>query len=508
MPTVKMNIKFPAGISLSIFLFCTSVFAEQLQVDSVYTDQKDEISFIVTLPKGIQPQEKSSFQLLDGANNVLRPEADTIKYFDQSDRGFDLLLCIDVSGSISKILPQIRDALFELLKSSRKEDRFGIVSFADQVNTVSDFTNDKANLAKSIRKLHKQGKETVLYQAIIDSLNKLDEDKLSRYRRILVISDGKDEGSKKSADDVISLSRKYGIPIDAIAQGVIPKQYSESLGRLADATGGQFKPNTTPLKEAIIEIYKNFKANSWIVYFRYQADTEKPELKNAVIKFQQKDGSSLSATLSKGIPVPVIPMPIEDTQKPPVSDVGPKHDQLTLKWQELLPYFGWGLIFILLLFIFWKFRHRKKQIATCGDTDMIKKRVEPSLKPETQQIKEPKPRQTEVSDTFKVLQKSQNQPNLALVVLEGSLKGQKIPINKQLFRIGADVDNDLVLIGDEYISGNHALLRYDKGELLLSDQHSLNGTLLNSEPVKDRAAAVLPGDVIQIGKSTLKLIET
>ena len=154
-------------------------------------------------------------------------------------------------------------------------------------------------------------------------------------------------------------------------------------------------------------------------------------------------------------------------------------------------------------------RKKHPKIAPCADTDIIKKRVEPSLKPDIQQIEEPKPRQTEVSDTFKVPQHSQNHPNLALVVLEGPLKGQKIPIDKQLFRIGADLDNDLVLIDDDYISGNHALLRYDNGELLLSDQHSLNGTLLNSELVKDDGASkVLPGDVIQIGKSSLKLIET
>jgi pSer/pThr/pTyr-binding forkhead associated (FHA) protein len=135
--------------------------------------------------------------------------------------------------------------------------------------------------------------------------------------------------------------------------------------------------------------------------------------------------------------------------------------------------------------------------------------VDPGLNPDTQKIEEPKPRKTEVSDTFKVPQHSQYHPNLALLVLEGPLKGQKISIDKQLFRIGAELDNDLVLIDDDYISGNHAQLRYDNGELLLSDQHSLNGTLLNSVLVKDDGASkVVPGDVIQIGKSSLKLIET
>jgi hypothetical protein len=330
----------------------------------------------------------------------------------------------------------------------------------------------------------------------------------------LVISDGKDEGSDKSADDVIDLSRKYGIPIDAIAQGVIPKQYSESLGRLADATGGQFIPITTNLKDAIIQIHKNLMANTWIVYFRYNSDSAKPELKNAVIKFKQNDSLSLSATISKGIPTPEVEVTAKQSfegkiKVDPEQKQGQKQERTKVKWQQLFLYFGLGLILIFLLFIFWKSRHRKNdlEIATGGDTGITKKQEEPSVKSDFLEPKGPKLRLTEVSDTLKAPPKSQNQPNLALVVLEGPLKGQKIPINKQLFRIGADVDNDLVLIDDDYISGNHALLRYDKGELLLSDQHSLNGTLLNSELVKDGAAKVLPGDVIQIGKSSLKLLE-
>lgn len=495
-----MTIKFPAGISLSIFLFCTSVFAEQLQVGPVYTDQKDEVSVIITLPKGMEtPPAKLNFQLLDSANNALEQEADEIKSFKESDRGLDLLICIDVSGSIQKTLPAIRNALidFDKFKLTRKADRFGIVSFADKVTIESDFTDDIVTLKKSIRKLKSQGKQTLLYRAIFDSLNTLNKDKLAVYRRILVISDGKDEGSDKSADDIIDLSRKYGIPIDAIAQGVIPKQYSESLGRLADATGGQFIPLTTNLKDAIIQMHKNLMANTWVVYFRYASDPKKPDLKNAVIKFKQNDSLSLSATISKGIPMPKVEAP------PPLPE------EPSVKWEEIFLYFGLGLILVVLLFIFWQSRRRKKhpKIAPCiVDTDIIKKQVEPGLPPYIQQIKEPKPRLTEVSATFKAPQHG-HQTNLALIALEGSLKGRTIPINKQLFRIGADPDNDLVLIDDDYISGNHALLRYDSGELLLSDQHSLNGTLLNSELVADKASIVVPGDVIQIGKSSLKLIE-
>jgi pSer/pThr/pTyr-binding forkhead associated (FHA) protein len=77
-------------------------------------------------------------------------------------------------------------------------------------------------------------------------------------------------------------------------------------------------------------------------------------------------------------------------------------------------------------------------------------------------------------------------------------------MDKQLLRIGSNQDNDLVLV-DDYVSGNHALLTYENGMLLLSDLHSRNGTLLNGELVGDKTSAVFPGDVIRMGNSALKV---
>jgi pSer/pThr/pTyr-binding forkhead associated (FHA) protein len=77
-------------------------------------------------------------------------------------------------------------------------------------------------------------------------------------------------------------------------------------------------------------------------------------------------------------------------------------------------------------------------------------------------------------------------------------------MDKQLIRIGSNQNNDLVLV-DDYVSGNHALLYFENAKLLLSDLHSRNGTILNGELVTDKASEVFPGDVIRIGVSSLKV---
>jgi pSer/pThr/pTyr-binding forkhead associated (FHA) protein len=92
------------------------------------------------------------------------------------------------------------------------------------------------------------------------------------------------------------------------------------------------------------------------------------------------------------------------------------------------------------------------------------------------------------------------------VATEGPLVGHKVAIEKQQFQIGANANNDLVL-ADNYISGNHALLSFENGELFLCDLKSRNGTFLNEELVKDKPIAVVQGDIIRIGNSNLRVTE-
>ncbi len=511
-----MNIKLPTGISLSLFLFCTSVFAEQLQVGSVYTDHPDEISFAITLPPGLDLDPKpADFQLLDGTRVI--QHADEIVPFSESNRKLALLLCIDVSGSINKaLLKETQDALINIFSGTLPKDRykFGLVSFADKVVVPADFTEDPDALSKSIRELTiSRGKKTRLYQAIIDSLNKLSSLQPAEYSRILIISDGKDEGSIETADSVINLSKALGIPIDTIGRGIIPQQYADGLSGLAKATGGRFiypRAESLSLKEAVIRLNNSFIENTWIVYFRYKPDTGKRKLENAAVKFIKNDTLSLSANISASIPAPQDISYGTTTIQNGSGGYFQNIDKEKLK--QLLTYLGFGLLVLAtLIFIVWVYRRRNK--PTIVNQTLIKKTpvlMETDIfkQPDIKDIppKESKRRETVVSSITNVPPLRQDSPSFLLVVTEGPLKGHKHPIGKAFFRIGANQDNDLVLV-DEFVSGKHALLTYDNGELLLTDLNSRNGTYLNGELLQDKTIAVFPGDIIGIGESSLSVME-
>jgi hypothetical protein len=517
-----MNIKLLTGISLSLFFFCTTVFAEPLQVGAVYMDRPDEVSFTITLPPGLEtPPKPSDFQLLDGTKVI--KSADMIERFSESNRKIVLLLCVDISGSITKaLLKETQDALINIFAGDLPTDRyrFALLSFADKVVIPPDFTDNPDALSKSIRGLKiSRGDKTLLYQAIIDSLNNLNKLKPAEYRRIVIITDGKDVGSIETADSVINLSKTLGIPIDIIGLGIIQRKYAYGLSGIADATEGRFiypRYQSLSLKEAVNRLNNSFTENTWIVYFKYKPDAAKPKLENAVIKFK----TNFSANISVGIPVP------KDISNGGTTRIDDKENQIEAKkddtekqidkekLKKLLTYIGLPLlVLVTLVFIVWLFRRRKERIPT--DTiiehkknpiDLGTEKIIQANNNKIPETKESHMRRTEAGSVIKAPLFNQDSPSILLVVTEGPLEGHKIPLNKQLFRIGANQDNDLVLV-DDYVSGNHALLSYKNGELLLSDQQSRNGTRLNGELVKGKSSAVFPGDVIGIGNSSLKVTE-
>ena len=86
------------------------------------------------------------------------------------------------------------------------------------------------------------------------------------------------------------------------------------------------------------------------------------------------------------------------------------------------------------------------------------------------------------------------------------MQNRKFPIEKEIFKIGADSQNDLRIRDDEYISGNHAYLRYEKGNLFIYDERSRNGTFVNGQQVLDTARALMPADRIKMGNSTFEVV--
>ena len=89
---------------------------------------------------------------------------------------------------------------------------------------------------------------------------------------------------------------------------------------------------------------------------------------------------------------------------------------------------------------------------------------------------------------------------VTLSILEGLERGRIYDHLETPVAIGREEDN-MVQLNDERVSRVHAKLQEDRGQIILTDLNSTNGSRVNGHPVQLRV--LQPGDHIQIGRCTL-----
>ena len=90
-----------------------------------------------------------------------------------------------------------------------------------------------------------------------------------------------------------------------------------------------------------------------------------------------------------------------------------------------------------------------------------------------------------------------------IIAIDG-LMTREVLLTKEYTSVGRRPYNDIV-IDNLAVSGEHAVLHLQGGEVAIEDLGSTNGTYVNGKPV--RRSPLRHGDTVQVGKYTLRLLE-
>jgi hypothetical protein len=108
------------------------------------------------------------------------------------------------------------------------------------------------------------------------------------------------------------------------------------------------------------------------------------------------------------------------------------------------------------------------------------------------------------SDTIRIKNAQENELPLAwVVVLNGPFAGQEYRLQK-ITDIGREKEHNDVALDDRTLSRQHARIRYEKGDFVLYDLASANGTFVNGEQVRRRV--LKHGDRIKMGQIMLGVL--
>ena len=193
-----------------------------------------QVNAVVTSPDGhfVKGLTADQFRILDEG----RPQP--ITGFHPAGTSLELVLAVDVSGSMADAMDDVKAAAATFLEALGPKDQVTLVAFNDSMFTLARRESNPDARARAVSRLSPWG-STALYDVIVRSL-----DLLSRQpgrRALVVFSDGDDQSSQASFDEVERMVREGDATLFMIALGRGAKNddLKGRMERLALASGGR-----------------------------------------------------------------------------------------------------------------------------------------------------------------------------------------------------------------------------------------------------------------------------
>jgi Ca-activated chloride channel homolog len=203
-------------------------FAETVDVDMV------QVTVTVTDDRGrcVKGLPRSAFHVSQDG----RPQA--LSHFYSQDAPMDLVVAVDISGSMEPAMPRLRTAVAAFLSAVPSSHHVTLLSFNSDVFTITRHTADPVERMRAVERLSPWG-STALYDVVVQGVEMLG---LQAGRKALVVfTDGEDQGSRVTADEVEQWLQASDVTLYMIGQGrgVTNDPLKKVMAQLSRPTGGR-----------------------------------------------------------------------------------------------------------------------------------------------------------------------------------------------------------------------------------------------------------------------------
>jgi VWFA-related protein len=165
-----------------------------------------------------------------------RPQA--ITHFASEDVPLELVAAIDISGSMAPAMPKLKTAVKEFLGDVPPQDQVTLLGFNDSIFTLTRKQTDPAERIKAVDRLAPWG-STALYDVLLRGVEMLGRQ--TGRKALVVFTDGEDQGSHATINDVERRLQSSDVTLYMIGQGrgVTLDPLRRVMERLAAPTGGR-----------------------------------------------------------------------------------------------------------------------------------------------------------------------------------------------------------------------------------------------------------------------------
>ncbi|WP_187612849.1 FHA domain-containing protein [Paraburkholderia sp. 31.1] len=506
---------------LALGLVTATACGAPLQAVAVSQPEPGNVTVTVRAPGAVPSADAFTLQLPSADTAPTRVPAQSVEAANAlpPDLATAVLLCVDRSGSMDSAVPAIKAALKDVLARPRPDLRIALMSFGSDTPAPTPFYSESAPVIEAVDAIRaetgRDGK-TRLYDALNIGSSTLANLPLRGPKRLIVITDGKDEGSQTRSDVLSVLLQGRGLPMDAIAFGQSAQKTSSGLATLANRSSGAFVLATSPssLVEALRNDLGTAPAPAYDVRFHYKAAPGMPPLQSAQLVYAAAAGAPpvlmpIRAALAAPAPAAAQPSPSPSPAVASAAQAAPASvHQAASKTEAANPTSSAhgsairiGSVKIDVKSGFSVLIGLATTLSALAYT--LRRKHVPVPPPDETRPPEPKQQRQATRIGMMFPPPSRGRP-AALLVNEG-VRGaiNSYAIEKPNVQIGGDEANDLI-VRDYHVSRKHANIRFESGTLYLRDLGSSNGTFLNGARVK-QVVTLSPGDQIRFGHTTWEL---
>jgi hypothetical protein len=391
-----------------------------------------------------------------------------------------ILFIVDTSDpGRQEVITKNASQIEKMLNAIEPHHIFGFANFDKELNISAPLARDKSRIISAANELQATGLTTELYRNIIKAIEFLGRTNADR-KVLFLFSDGQAEDKAYFHEDVVNVSRRYGVVINSLGfPRSIPLSVAlQTLRRLSEETGGIFleaDENFDLPNPFISRPYTNIdRGGHFIIDLTGIEDTD-ANTPGLVLRFDTPTGNIPVLVpvklMRQAAPVqqPAIllpPAPVIQAQAGLPSQSAEPGFMDFLLWYGV-PIALLVLIILTLFTLFLIFRRQKEDSAS-------NKITYAEIKP------------------------------LAYLITQDE-KAKSYPVTSATWRIGRSMDNELT-IPDNSISRRHAeIQRESNGQFVVYDRGSTNGVYVNNHKVTRHL--LHEGDIIEIGDIFLRFTQ-
>jgi len=219
---------------------------------------------------------------------MARPRKVDISSQTKSTKGIDIVMAIDVSGSMlaKDLKPNRMEALKKVAENfvvGRPNDRIGIVVYASEAYTKTPVTSDKAIIQEAIQSIKYDNvlqDGTGIGMGLTTAVNRLKDSK-AKSKVIILLTDGVNNAGFIEPETASQIALEYGIKVYTIGIGT----NGNAMSPYAYAPNGGFLFRMMPV-EIDVNLLQTIARNTGGKYFRASSNSKLESIYKEINKLE------------------------------------------------------------------------------------------------------------------------------------------------------------------------------------------------------------------------------